>query len=115
MGDKGALRPEIFNIKGFISQDKKDDEFSVEEKILAAGAEQIFWKTLKKHFDNSVQQLEQINESAIAGGMPLEEIGRNALVISQVKGVLRKIVNVVEDAHEAIFTKEASSERRKTK
>lgn len=102
MVNKGALRPEIFNIKGFISQDKKDDEFSVEEKILAAGAEQIFWKTLKKYFDNSIQQLESINEGAIAQGMPLEEIGRNALVISQVKGVLRKIINVVSDAEEAV-------------
>ena len=102
MVDKGALRPEIFNIKGFIQQEKKDDEFNVEEKILAAGAEQIFWKTLKKHFDNSLVQLDQINEAAISGGMPLEEIGRNALVISQVKGVLRKIMNVVEDAKEAL-------------
>jgi len=100
--DKGALRPEIFNIKGFINQERKDDEATVEEKILSAGADQIFWQTLKKYFDNSIQQLEQINESAIAGGMPLEEIGRNALVISQVKGVLRKIMNVVEDAKEAI-------------
>jgi len=100
--DKGALRPEIFNIKGFINQKQEDDEATVEEKILAAGADQMFWKTLKTYFDNSIQQLEQINESAIAGGMPLEEIGRNALVISQVKGVLRKIVNVVGDAKEAV-------------
>jgi hypothetical protein len=100
--DNGALRPEIFNIKGFINQERKDDEATVEEKILATGAEQIFWKTLKTYFDNSIQQLEQINEQAIANGMALDEIGRNALVISQVKGVLRKIVNVVQDAQEAV-------------
>jgi len=102
MVNKGALRPEIFNIKGFIHQERKDDEATVEEKILAAGADQMFWKTLKTYFDNSIQQLEQINEAAIAGGMSLEEIGRNALVISQVKGVLRKIMNVVQDAKEAV-------------
>ena len=101
-GDTGALRPEIFNIKGFINQERKDDEATVEEKVLATGAEQIFWKTLKTYFDNSIQQLEQINEQAIANGMALDEIGRNALVISQVKGVLRKIVNCVEDAREAV-------------
>ena len=99
--DKGALRPEIFNIPNFINQEKKDDEITVEEKILAAGAEQLFWKTLKKHFDNAILQLDQINEQAISNGMPLEEIGRNTLVISQVKGVLRKIINVVEDSKEA--------------
>ena len=102
MKDDTALRPEIFNIKGFIDQKPKDDEFSVEEKILATGAEQIFWKTLKVYFDSSIEQLEQINEEAISQGMSLEEIGRNALVISQVKGVLRKIENVVSDAEEAV-------------
>lgn len=101
MDNKGALKPD-FNIKGFIHQDKKDDELTVEEKILAAGADQIFWKTLKKHFNNSLEILEQINENAISQGMPLEEVGRNVVVISQVKGVLNRIINVVEDAKEAL-------------
>ena len=100
--DKGALRPEIFNIKGWIQQENKDDEFTVEEKILAAGAEQAFWKTLKKHFESSIQQLEQINEAAISSGSNKELIGENAIVISLVKGVLNKIVNVVQDAKEAL-------------
>lgn len=98
--DTTALRPEIFNIKGFIDKKSGDDEFTVEEKILAAGAENEFWKILKKHFNSSLEILENINEQAIANGMALDEIGRNALVISQVKGVLKKIINVVEDAHE---------------
>ena len=109
-GDTGALRPEIFNIKGFINQERKDDEATVEEKVLATGAEQIFWKTLKTYVDNSIQQLEQINEQAIAQGMALDEIGRNALVISQVKGVLRKIVNVVQDAQEAVHATNGGKE-----
>src|SRR5260221_14741388 len=102
MDGKGALRP-VLGIKGFIEQKKEDTEtLTNDEKVLAQGAGNSFWKTLKKHFDNSIQQLEQINEQAIAQGMTLEEIGRNALVISQVKGVLRKIENVVEDAKEAM-------------
>lgn len=100
--NKGALRPGSFtSIPSFI-QEKGDNELTVEEKILASGADQTFWKTLRKHFDSSVEQLEQINESAMASGMSVEEIGRNAIVISQVKGVLRKIVNTVEDAKEAL-------------
>lgn len=103
MADKGALKPEIFNIPSFIKQEKTDEEvLTVEEKILATGADTAFWKTLRKHFDSSIEQLEQINEAAIASGMPLDEIGRNALVISQVKGVLRRIINAVEDAKEAL-------------
>lgn len=100
--DNTALRPEVFSIPNFINQHTTDDEDDVREKILATGAENQFWKILKEHFDNSIQQLEAINEAAMANGMPLEEIGRNALVISQVKGVLRKIINVVEDAKEAL-------------
>jgi hypothetical protein len=102
MKDSSALRPEIFNIKGYIDQKPSDDRDLTEEKILAAGSENAFWKLLKKHFDNSIEQLEQINDTAMAQGLPMEEIGRNAIVISQVKGVLKKIVNVVEDAKEAI-------------
>lgn len=97
-----ALRPEIFTIKGFINQKKGDDLEITEEKILAAGAENAFWKILRKYFENSMNQLEQVNEEAIANGMTLEEIGRNALVISQVKGVLNKIINIVGDAKEAL-------------
>jgi hypothetical protein len=97
-----ALRPEIFNIKGFIDQKPEDDRDLTEEKILAAGSEQAFWITLKKHFDNAIMQLEQINENAIAQGITEIEIGKNAIVISLTKGVLRKIENVVQDAKDAV-------------
>lgn len=102
MSDQGALKPTIFNLQTYIQHKPElEEDPTAEEQILAVGADKIFWKTLRKHFDNSIQQLEQINEQAIANGMPFDEIGRNALVISQVKGVLRKIINGVEDAREA--------------
>jgi len=102
MADKGALKPEIFNIPHFIEQKKTDIEvLTQDEKILAAGADNAFWRTLKKYFDESLAQLDSINDAAIAEGLPMEEIGRNAIVISQVKGVLNKISNVVQDAKEA--------------
>lgn len=93
----------MFNIKGFIDSKEADKQgVTAEEQILAAGAGQQFWKLLKEHIDNSIEQLEQINEAAIAQGMPLEEIGRNTLVISQTKGVIRKIFNIVDDAVSAV-------------
>lgn len=97
-----ALRPQSFTMQSFIKEEKPQMEFTVEEEILAAGADKMFWKTLKKHFESNVEQLELMNETAIANGLPFDEIGRNALVISQVKGVLRKIINTVEDAKEAV-------------
>lgn len=102
MKDEGALKPTL-SIKSFIERprDEELDQPTKDEEIFAVGADKSFWLTLKKHFENQIRQLDEINEAAIAGGMPFDEIGRNALVISQVKGVLKKIVNVVEDAREA--------------
>lgn len=99
---KQAIRPEVFTIKGFIDTKAETEGISAEEQILAAGAGQPFWNTLKKHIENSIEQLNQINESAIAQGMPLEEIGRNTLVISQTKGVIQKIFNIVNDAVDTV-------------
>lgn len=105
--DKGALKPEILNFSRFMNEKPKEDieVITQDEKVLAAGANTAFWSTLKKHFDESIKQLDQINEEAMAQGLPMEEIGRNAIVISQVKGVLNKIINVVKDAQESMEDK----------
>jgi hypothetical protein len=57
--------------------------------------------------------LEKINEAAVAGGMSYEEIGRNTIVITQTKGIIQKIFNIVEDAKEALDkqAEEALNER----
>lgn len=98
-----AIKPETFNIQGFI-QDKKADKkgVSAEEQVLATGANNPFWRALQKHVDNQLEQLDAIQDAAIASGMATEEIGRNAIVISQTKGVIKKIFNVVTDAVEAV-------------
>ena len=100
--DTGAIKP-VFNIPSFIKDKPKTDieVLTEEEKILATGAGNAFWKTLRKHIESEMLLLDQISEQAIESGAPLEEIGRNTIVISQVKGVLNRIFNVVEDAKEA--------------
>lgn len=110
--DKGALKPEIFNIARFMEDKPKEDieVITQDEKVLAQGANTAFWSSLKKHFADSLKQLDLINEEAMAQGLPMEEIGRNAIVISQVKGVLNKIMNVVEDAKEAHDGREGGEE-----
>lgn len=97
-----ALKP-VFNIPGFIEKPREKDieELTEDEKTLGQGADQAFWLTLKKHIENELVQLDQINEHAIAQGLPAQEIGQNAIVISQVKGVISKIFYVVDDAKEA--------------
>lgn len=103
MGDTGALKPEVFSIQGFIKDTEAEKKgVSTEEQILARGATTPFWKALQKHINNQIEVLEAINDAAISNGMPLEEIGRNTIVISQTRGVIRKIFNVVTDAQDAV-------------
>lgn len=97
-----ALRP-VSSIAEFIKpqEEVQVEDITEEEKTLAAGANQAFWKVLKRHIENEIGVLEQINEQAIANGLPPEEIGKNTIVISLSKGVIKKIFNIVEDAREA--------------
>ena len=96
-----ALRPGSFTISDFIKQDIKEElEPSEEEKILSQGRQTAFWKTVREYFDSEIQQLELIQDNAIANGASRDQIGENAVVISLTRGVLKKIVNRVEDARE---------------
>lgn len=98
-----ALRPALYSIPSF---EKKEEQLTEEqvlnkdEQILAEGAETQFWKTLKKHVNTAIQELEEVNSQAVISGAPLDEIGKNTIVITMTKGVLKRIFNKVEDAHE---------------
>lgn len=102
--DKQAIKPTFLSINDFVKEkvEKTIEDLTDEEKVLAAGAKQSFWIELKKHINNQIVELDKINEIAIQTGMPLEEIGRNTIVISQVKGVINRIFNIVEDSREAV-------------
>lgn len=97
-----ASRPGIFNLRSFQTDERTDEEILTdEEKVLAVGSRSAFWKVLKKHIDNCIAELDQINESAMESGLSLEEIGRNTVVIGQTKGLIRNIFNKIGDAVEA--------------
>lgn len=102
--DEGAIKP-VFNLQAYIKgQEKPQDEveeLTDDEKVLGHGAKQKFWLVLKAHIENEIELIDRIAESAIESGAPMEEIGRNTIVVSQVKGVLKRIFNVVDDAYEA--------------
>jgi len=107
MGKKGeALRP-AFGIPNFIQEKKELDvtQLTDEEKILGTGASSEFWKALKSHINNSLTELDKINESAIASGMSYEEIGKNTTTVLLAKGIINKIFNIVDDAKEALEAK----------
>lgn len=97
-----AIRPEIFNLRAFQTEERTDEEvLTDEEKTLAHGSRTAFWKILKKHINNVTEELDQMTMESVSSGASLEEIGRNTVVINLTKGVLRRIFNIVEDAKEA--------------
>ncbi len=95
-----ALRPSV-SFKDFLLEKKDVIDETAEEQILANGADNTFWAILKDHFNTAINQLDQVNEAAIASGADPKQIGENAIVISQVKGIIRQVINIVEDAKEA--------------
>lgn len=98
-----AIKPDVFNLPSFVKEQAEEEKGTTdEEKILAAGSETIFWKTLNEHIEKVISELDEVNTTAIASGSSFEELGRNTLVITLTKGVLRKIFNKVQDAREAV-------------
>lgn len=98
-----AIRPSFFTLPTFIRDEEAVKRgLSDEERVLAAGSNTEFWLALRTRIKTVVDELERVNEQAIAAGIPLEEIGRNTVVINQTKGVLKRIFDFVEDAREAV-------------
>lgn len=104
MKDKQAIKPDkiFFNLPDIV-KDKEAKRRGVtdEERALAALAKSDGWGVLKEYIDLVVEGLDKKNDIAIASGTKLEEIGRNAVIISLAKGVIKQIVDKVLDSEEA--------------
>ena len=72
-----------------------------EERHLYTLSKSAGWRILSEFLERIKSDLDNLNEAAIEKGANFEEIGRNALVISLTKGVIKRIVNKVNDAKEA--------------
>ena len=104
MSDQMAVKPDKFfkTIPALVKEKEAriSNEPSVEEKILAKGSKTAFWKTLRGILENVVDDLDQINNNAMEQGKNYEEIGRNTIVISLTKGIIKGITDKVDDAQE---------------
>jgi len=99
-----AVKPDRFfsNLPAFLGEKEvKKGELADEEKILGTGANTAFWKTLKDFIEEVSRNLDEVNEVAISQGANYEEVGKNTIVISLAKGIIKKIIDRVEDAREA--------------
>ena len=100
-----AIRPDksFANISAFIKEKEETETGpTAEEKILGGGATGTFWITLKSYIEETMKELDDINEKAISTGANFEEVGRNTIVINLAKGIIKKVIDRVEDSEEAL-------------
>lgn len=99
-----ALKPDFFNRLPtlLVEESAKKADVSEEEMKLAALSNSGGWFVLEEYIDSLLKDLDQGTESAMAQGLPFEEIGRNAVVINLAKGVINRIKQKVQDGREAV-------------
>lgn len=98
-----ALKPNFFSQFPSIKQDEeaRAKGATEEERLFYGMSNTAGWALFKELAGNLLEELDQSNDNAIAQGLPIEEIGKNAVVISLTKGIIRRLLNKVDDSKEA--------------
>lgn len=100
-----AITPDFY-FKNMPSLQKADEEAkkkgaTEEERQLYSMTLTAGWKGFKEIADQLYRDLGEVNKTAISAGAPLEEIGRNTVVVSLTQDILDKLFIKVSDAVEA--------------
>lgn len=97
-----AIKPDFFNNLPTLNQEQEEKSgVSDEERHLYRLSSHKGWKILLEYINDLRKDLDGLNDTAYEKGLPLEEIGRNAVIVSLTRGILKKITDRVEDAKEA--------------
>jgi hypothetical protein len=98
---KTATRPDFF-INLPVKEDEADEKGVTDnEKFLYGMTQNSGWEVFTKKKDDLLKDMESFQEVAIANGTKEDEIGKNAIIISMVKGVINRLWATTEDAKEA--------------
>ena len=105
MKDSQAIRPGSFfealpSVVKDIEARKKG--LTPEEQEYFVLSQTAGWKQFLKDADLLMRDLDQGTATAMAQGLPFEEIGRNAVVIDLAKGIIKRLIEKVEDAREVV-------------
>lgn len=103
MNKKTAIRPDFFANFESLKRNKEAEKKGVtkEEQAYYTMSLTEGWQLFNKEVNRLLEEMDQVNENAVANGMPYEELGKNTVVISLAKGVIRRLVNIVNDSKEA--------------
>ena len=105
-----ALRPDFFTSQ--LPQrvaDAEKEGATEEERHLYNLSRHKGWKILSEFIDEQVQLLENLQSQAIASGMDMQQVGYNAIVIDQVKKIVKSVSDRVQDAKEACENPDGTS------
>lgn len=100
--DKQALRPEFFPTLPTFVKEAEQPKSSDDERFLYALSQNPGWRVLKEYVDSLLGDLENVTNTSMNQGLTFEEIGKNAIVASLVKGMLTRVIQKVEDAVEQV-------------
>lgn len=98
-----ATKPDYYSRFPSLKQDEeaKKRGATEEERLYYGMYNTAGWKQFTKLAEQLLSELDQSNDMAIASGVSIEEIGKNAIVISLSKGIIKRLLNKVEDSREA--------------
>lgn len=101
-----AIKPSFLPNVPILEKKASANGASDEELALYALSNTNGWKVFREIALQTSSELTELSNEAIAQGAPLEEIGRNAVVVSLAQGIIKKLLNKVDDAVEACETSE---------
>lgn len=97
------MRPDFYtNFPSLkIEEEAKEKGATEEERNYYSMALTLGWKQFEEEVERLLEELDSLNDNAVSNGMPYEEIGKNTIVVSLTKGIIRKLINRINDAKEA--------------
>lgn len=97
---KTAVRPNFFaNLKSLqLNEEAKKAGVTPEEQAYYAMSLSDGWKLFEKDMERLLDELDTMLDVSVSQGLPREQIGENTIVISLAKGVVKRLMQKVEDA-----------------
>lgn len=96
-----AIRPNTFVNVPSLERETAKSGVTDEEMDFYSMAKSAGWQRFEKIAREAISDLGGMNRVAISKGAPIEEIGRNAIVVDLAQGVIERLLNIVIDATEA--------------
>jgi len=99
---KSAIKPNFFaGLPSFLKDKVAKKGTTNEEKALYAMSVSAGWKIFEEFVDSVLKDVDDINNKAISQGAGFEEIGKNTVVVGIAKGIIKRLLDKVNDAKEA--------------